>query len=365
MEKLRIERVYTIDKEQMKKVKAFLRKHGLDLELPVTSLFVAKVDSKIVGTGAIDAGIIKMLSVDEDHRGTNLIGRLLSTLMHEGFQMGQDHLFIYTKPESVETFVHLGFYLISKTDHVALLENKEDGIRAHLQSLIVSASKSIKGRHIEDCQNEKIEKPKSIGAVVVNCNPFTYGHQHLIETASSSVDLLYVFVLSEDRSTFPFEARYKLVQEGTSHLKNVIVHPSGPYMVSQATFPTYFLGENKDKIMTQTELDAKIFAESVAQVLGIQVRFLGKEPYNPVTEKYNEALENVLSEYDIQVKIIERKSHQSRAISASDVRAYIGSGQLEKAKALVPQSTWKYLISDEACPVIKKIQSHVHLHKRV
>tara|TARA_Y100001933_G_C18967399_1_gene550880 strand:+ start:230 stop:1312 length:1083 start_codon:yes stop_codon:yes gene_type:complete len=360
MEQVQIERVYTIDKKQMNQVKAFLLKHDLSMELPVTSLFVAKKDGRIIGTGGIEGNIIKMLSIEESYRGTNLIGRLLTTLMHEGFQMGQDHLFIYTKPESVETFVHLGFYLISKTDHVALLENKKNGIIEHLQPLVES-----RGKCYTDHQTEYLNKPQSIGAVVVNCNPFTYGHQHLIETASSSVDLLYIFVLSEDRSTFPFDTRYRLVKEGTDHLKNVIVYPSGPYMVSRATFPTYFLGDDKDQIMTQTELDAQIFAESVAHTLGIKTRFLGKEPYNPVTEKYNAALENVLSKHGIHVEIIERKSHLGKAISASNVRAYIAAGDLEKVKPLVPQSTWKYLMSDEAAQIIRKIESEGHLHKRV
>lgn len=52
------------------------------------------------------------------------------------------------------------------------------------------------------CQNPKI------GAIVMNCNPFTYGHQYLIETAARLVNLLYIFVVEEDKSIFPFSQRY-------------------------------------------------------------------------------------------------------------------------------------------------------------
>lgn len=100
-----------------------------------------------------------MLSVDSKYRGSNVVARLVSALVHHAFQMGQDHLFIYTKPESAETFGHLGFYEITRTDHVALLENrKKSGIEDHLKPLA-------------DDLTSNIRKKAKIGAVVVNCNP--------------------------------------------------------------------------------------------------------------------------------------------------------------------------------------------------
>lgn len=89
----------------------------------------------------------------------------------------------------------------------------------------------------------------------MNCNPFTKGHLALITYAARACDLLHIFVVEENRSQFPFADRLRLVREGTDHLANVIVHPSGPYMISNATFPTYFLKEGEDAAKIQSELD--------------------------------------------------------------------------------------------------------------
>ena len=55
----------------------------------------------------------------------------------------------------------------------------------------------------------------------MNANPFTLGHQYLVEKASSENDVLHLFIVSDDSSLVPFEVRKKLVIEGTKHLKNI------------------------------------------------------------------------------------------------------------------------------------------------
>lgn len=66
----------------------------------------------------------------------------------------------------------------------------------------------------ENIQNQELEEyldslkkyrvqgyeDKKIGAIVMNCNPFTLGHRYLIETASKQVDTLYIFVVEENKS---------------------------------------------------------------------------------------------------------------------------------------------------------------------
>ncbi len=64
----------------------------------------------------------------------------------------------------------------------------------------------------------------------MNANPFTLGHQYLVEKAASECDTLHIFIVSEDASLVPFPVRKKLVLEGTCHLPNVICHDSGPYL---------------------------------------------------------------------------------------------------------------------------------------
>ena len=60
--------------------------------------------------------------------------------------------------------------------------------------------------------------------------------------------MLLFFLVEENKSVFPFDVRFKLVKQATKHLKNVHVLPSTPYIISRATFPTYFLKETSKNI---------------------------------------------------------------------------------------------------------------------
>ena len=55
----------------------------------------------------------------------------------------------------------------------------------------------------------------------MNANPFTLGHQYLVEKTSNENDVLHLFIVSDDSSLVPFQVRKKLVIEGTKHLKNI------------------------------------------------------------------------------------------------------------------------------------------------
>ena len=44
-------------------------------------------------------------------------------------------------------------------------------------------------------------------------DPFTNGHLYLVEYAARHCDNLYVFVLSEDKSVFPADVRFSLVEK--------------------------------------------------------------------------------------------------------------------------------------------------------
>ena len=92
------------------------------------------------------------------------------------------------------------------------------------------------------------DEGKTAGAIVVNCNPFTRGHRYLVEYSAMRCELLYIFVVSEDKSTFPFDIRLELVKQGVADLPNVRVHAGGNYIISSATFPTYFLKQKDDAV---------------------------------------------------------------------------------------------------------------------
>lgn len=192
------------------------------------------------------------------------------------------------------------------------------------------------------------EKPV-IGAIVMNCNPFTNGHLHLIEYAASQVDALYIFVVEEDRSFFPFTDRFQLIKEGTAHLgSKVLVVPSGKFIISAITFPGYF---TKDTLQSQVDPshDLMLFGLFIAPALGISRRFVGEEPTDFVTRQYNETMEKLLPNIGVAVEIIPRKTLPSSlpdstvAISASLVRRLLEVEDFEQIRALVPPTTYQYL----------------------
>ena len=184
-----------------------------------------------------------------------------------------------------------------------------------------------------------------IGSIVMNCNPFTLGHQYLIEYASKKVDHLYVFVVEENRSYFSFEERMELVKKGTAHLDNVHVVPSGEWVLSFKTLPMYFEKATFQEEKVDAQTDLEIFARYVAPALGITKRFVGEEPTDKVTKQYNEQMRRVCSDFDIEFEEIPRKEVDGIIVSASVVRKYLEEKRFDELKKFVPESTFEALIN--------------------
>ena len=184
----------------------------------------------------------------------------------------------------------------------------------------------------------------TIGSVVVNCNPFTLGHRHLIEHAASQVDHLMIIVVQENRSVFPFEDRLKLVDEGVTDLKNVTVIPGGKFIISSLTFSDYFnKSEIQDRVI-DSSLDVTLFAKEIAPCLNISVRFVGEEPFDNVTRQYNDTLRAILPQHGIQFVEIPRKETNGIAISASHVRKLLDDRNFDEISKIVPKTTFDYLM---------------------
>jgi [citrate (pro-3S)-lyase] ligase len=320
-------------------VERFLEKFSLRLERDVEYTIAIVDDDRIVATGSFSDNVLKCIAVDSRYEGMGLAGMVVSRLVTEEYNRGRLHLFIYTKPENISKFHELGFHVVAEVpSKVALLENRPDGITGYVEKL---KSHRVSGGFI--------------GSIVVNCNPFTKGHKYLIEKAASECDWLHVFVVWEDRSVFPSEIRYHLVREGIKHINNVTVHKGKDYIVSNATFPTYFLKQLDDAVDIQCMLDIKIFAEHIAPALGIKKRYVGKEPYCPVTGAYNRTMKEILPGYGIEVIEVPRISLNGVVISASEVRKQLRAGNMEVVKELVPATTYDFLVSEEAIPILEKI----------
>lgn len=111
-----------------------------------------------------------------------------------------------------------------------LLQAAEDGYSILITSMDTPCGScrftSELGEYKQKLARLYADYPKAkdlIGAIVMNCNPFTLGHQYLMEACAKQCDMLLVFVVQEDKSYFPFTDRIRLVREGCSDLDNVCV----------------------------------------------------------------------------------------------------------------------------------------------
>lgn len=320
-----IELVRQFDKWKMAIWQEFLKNANLSCDEEITETVLLWEDDKLIGTGSRNGNILKLIAILSEHQGEDLTSVILSELIKSAFSEGFNHLFLYTKPENEKLFQSLFFYTVAKTENVLLMENRKNGINDFLNKI---------------CDQKK---NGTVGAVVMNANPFTLGHRYLLETASKKCDKLYVFVVSEDKSRFSAEDRMEMVKLGTADITNITVLPTGPYLVSSATFPTYFLKEREKATEVQCLLDAKIFVEYFASKFSINYRFVGTEPLSPVTNVYNNTLKTELVNNGIEVFEIPRLELSGAVISASRVRELLDVGDVDSVKTLVPNTTFKYL----------------------
>lgn len=303
----------------------FLNKAGLQADEGLERTCLIWEDDAIIAAGSRQGNLLKCIAVDDAHHGEGLTGTLLTQLRQDAFAEGHSHLFLYTKPKNKFMFSSLFFYPIAQTKDVLLMENKRGGLKEFLDTLPAEPSQGI------------------VGAAVMNCNPFTKGHRYLIETAAKECDRLYVFVLSEDKSYFSAKDRMEMVKLGTADLPNVTVLPTGPYLISSATFPTYFLKEREKAESIHCLLDIEIFCNYYVPKFGISRRYVGTEPLSQMTNQYNDALRENLPGKGIDFCEVTRMEVDSTPVSASAVRNHLLSGNSELLRELVPETTYRYL----------------------
>lgn len=302
-----------------------LRRSELTPDDRVDSYLLIWDQNELIATGARKGNLLKCIAVAPHRQGEDLTATVLTQLRQDAFAAGYSHLFLYTKPKNVQLFSSLFFYPIAETDDVALLESKPDGIKNFLSALSAPCKEGV------------------VGSVVMNGNPFTLGHRHLIKTAAEECDWVYVFVLSEDCSYFSTQDRLAMAQAGSKKFPNVTVLPTGPYLISSATFPTYFLKDPGVIETAQCKLDAEVFARHYAPAFSITRRYVGTEPLCPVTCAYNQTLEKSLPEKGIALRKIERLRKNDTPISATTVRRLYEEQNWDAIRELVPQSTYEYL----------------------
>ena len=341
-----------------RRVEAFLTANGLRLA-PLDRYVVVTRDEdgdEILAGGGLDGNVIKCVAVSESARSEGLMNTLVSRLIAIAREEGRESVKAFTKPENEGIFKSLGFALIASSPKAILMENGSGGLpeyRKYLESLARS------GRN---------------GAIVMNANPFTKGHRYLVEQAASLVDNLYVIVVKEDRSRFPYVERKAMIEAGCAGLDNVIVCEGSDYAISAATFPTYFLKKLDDATDTQIALDLDLFVNHIAKPLGVTVRFAGSEPEDALTRRYNELMAEILPGTSVAVV---RQAHQpdpelvkgsalrqarrpmdfveiprleqkGKPLSATSLRRALDKGGFKEAMEYIPESSIPYLVADLA-----------------
>lgn len=302
-------------------------------------------DGNLIATGSCFGNTLRCMAVSSSHQGEGLMNQIVTHLMEVQVNRGHTHLFLYTKCNSAAFFGDLGFYEIVRAgNQIVFMENRKNGFNNYLNKLVSRTS-----------GQKAAEQPKRTAALVMNANPFTLGHLYLAEKACAENDLVHLFILSEDASLVPFEIRKRLVAEGTSHLKNICCHDSGPYIISSATFPSYFQKDEAAVIESHAMVDLSIFS-MIARALGITCRYVGEEPNSQVTGIYNRIMSEQLPASGIKCVVVPRREQGGSAISASTVRVAIKDNNMELLRSLVPESTYRYFLSEEAGPVIERIR---------
>lgn len=336
-----VERINLKDEDEVKEVSEFLQTFKLLLDDNVDYTIVIRQNGEIKATCSKSKNVFKCFAVSDDLRGTGVSAILMGAVADKLFEQGIYHSFIFTKVSNIDIFTSLGYKLIHKIENVALLESGIYDIKKYLEDLQVEYD---------------IDGVTTRSAIVMNCNPFTLGHRYLIEEAARQSEEVLVFIVEEDKSSFPFIHRFNMVKEGVSHLHNVKVIKGGEYIISQATFPTYFLRKKDEILKAYTTLDASIFGRYFCGTLNITKRFIGEEPYCQVTNAYNDALKEILPTYGVEVVEVKRKAFSGDIISASKVRKLIVQGKIADIQNIVPSSTWEFLNTVVGKEIMERIK---------
>lgn len=332
-----------IGQYDFERARSLIESSGLAFEPNFDTLVGLFAGRELVAVAARQQNILKLFAIAEDHQGGACLGELATELIRSGFAAGYDSFFVFTRPQNAASFQALGFAPLVQHPQAVLLEYG-GGLPRYL------------ARH------QALVRPGANGAVVVNANPFTRGHRYLIEQAAAQTDHLYVFVVREDRSVFPFEVRLQLVEEGVRDLANVSVLDSSHYAVSAVTFPGYFLKNDENAAQLQMEIDLMLFGRQFAPFFNISRRFIGTEPYCRTTRNYSEAMLEILPRYGVETLQLERISAGAAVVSAYRVREALKREAYEELRALVPPSTYDYLMSDAAAGIREQLRIYDRRH---
>lgn len=343
--------LYPAIPRQRRRIEGFLQANGLRYDdVDYYAALVDESSDEIVAGGGLKGGVIKCVAVADGHKGEAVANQIVSHLIAKANAAGHQCVKLFTKPQNRPLFESLSFRFLAEAPEAILMETGVGGIAKYSEELRAKSEECncylLAGRNSVEVDSTKLSVDTvkwSVGVIVMNCNPFTLGHRYLIERSSELVERLYVVVVREDCSMFSYSERKAMVSQGVKDLGNVVVVDGSDYAVSATTFPTYFLKRISDATDTQILLDLDIYLRHIAPALGANVRFVGSEPTDPLTRRYNELMRQQLG--DDHICEIPRMEKYGSVVSASRVRRAIEANSLWQAIKLVPSSTIPYIIA--------------------
>lgn len=343
--------LYPAIPRQRRRIEGFLQANGLRYDdVDYYAALVDESSDEIVAGGGLKGGVIKCVAVADGHKGEAVANQIVSHLIAKANAAGNQCVKLFTKPQNRPLFESLSFRFLAEAPEAILMETGVGGIAKYSEELRAKSEECncylLAGRNSVEVDSAKLSVDTvkwSVGVIVMNCNPFTLGHRYLIERSSELVERLYVVVVREDCSMFSYSERKAMVSQGVKDLGNVVVVDGSDYAVSATTFPTYFLKRISDATDTQILLDLDIYLRHIAPALGANVRFVGSEPTDPLTRRYNELMRQQLG--DDHICEIPRMEKYGSVVSASRVRRAIEANSLWQAIKLVPSSTIPYIIA--------------------
>lgn len=339
---------------QRRRIEQFLGDNGLRLDdVDYYATLVDETTDEIVAGGGLKGGVIKCVAVADGHKGEAVANQIVSHLIAQANADGHQCVKLFTKPQNQRMFESMSFRLLAEAPKAILMETGIGGIKRYSEELesekekVKSEKSNGKLHHLNPSTPHPILPPS--GIIIMNCNPFTLGHRYLIEQAAQQVETLYILVVREDCSMFSYDERKAIISRGVAALDNVVVCDGSEYSISATTFPTYFLKCLSDASDTQMTLDIDLYRRHIAPALGATVRFVGTEPDDPLTRRYNELMKSMLPD----VREVARLEKNGVAVSASRVRKAIVENHLALAARLVPPTTVPYIVAHMATRALK------------
>ncbi|KXT29273.1 citrate lyase ligase C-terminal domain protein [Candidatus Phytoplasma oryzae] len=338
------------DKVILKEIKTLLKEENLKKDLIEEYACIFTNKNSMIGFIGRYANNLRCLVIKKKYRQYNIANILIDFMLKRIYQQNFREIFVFTKPINFDIFMNLGFKLIFNNKKFGFFTNRYDLFQEYLNYL---SSQKI------EYQNLKIHQDNSV--IIMNANPFTKGHEFLIQKAIQKSNFVYVIIVKEEASLFSYAQRLYMVKSATCSLKNVKIIEGSNYLVSKNVFPSYFLKSKKAASLEQMYLDASIFSNFIAPRLDIKKRFVGEEPFSKVTHLYNMTMKKILFKKKIELIIVSRMMFKNKFISATQVRKFFIEGNFKEIKNLVPYTTFEFLKKLD----YKKYQNQINLLKLV